>query len=92
MGMPASANKLHAVEAYCGQASAKAQMPERKVPVPVDVHTASAYRAGTVSVRQIEPAIKAEHFAAGGCPVYACVGVVKPFQPGRNAQESIPVF
>ena len=83
--MPASADKLHAVKADRREASAKAQMPERKVPMAVNVHAASTLRASAVSLHQIKLAIEAEHFTTGSCMVHTCVGVIEAFQPGGNA-------
>ena len=83
--MPASADKLHAVKVYGGQAPAEAQMSEHKVPMPVDVHAASALRTSAVSLHQIETAVKTEHLAAGNRSPHGRVGVVEPFQPRRNA-------
>jgi hypothetical protein len=85
MGMPAFAEKLHTLKMDRSEASAKAKMSECKVPVTVNVHTASALWTSAVSIRQIEFAVKAQHFAAGSCPVYACVRVIKTFQPGGDA-------
>jgi hypothetical protein len=85
MGMSAFADELHAVKMDRTQASAKAKMPERKIPVTVDVHTASTLWTSAVSIRQIELAVKAQHFAARSCPVYACVRIIKAFQPGGDA-------
>jgi hypothetical protein len=85
MGMPAFAEKLHTLKMDRSEASAKAKMPERKLPMTVDVHTASALWTSAVSIRQIEFAVKAQHFAAGNCPVYACVRVIKALQSGGDA-------
>ena len=65
MGMPTAAGKLHAIKTDCSEASAKAQMPECKVPMAVNVHTTSTLRASAVSFHQIKLAIEAKHFPSG---------------------------
>jgi hypothetical protein len=65
MGMSTAAGKLHAIKTDCSEASAKAQMSERKVPMTVDVHTFSTHRASAVSFHQIKLAIEAKHFPSG---------------------------
>jgi hypothetical protein len=65
MGMSAFADELHAVKMDRTEASAKAKMPERKIPVTVDVHTASTLWTSAVSFHQIKLAIEAKHFPSG---------------------------
>jgi hypothetical protein len=83
--MPASADKLHAVKADRSEASAKAQMSERKLPMTVDVHTASALWTSAVSFHQIKLAIETKHFPSGNGSHYRRIRVVESFQSGRNA-------
>lgn len=83
--MPASADKLHAVKADRSEASAKAQMPERKAAMSVDMHPAATHRADAVCLQKVKCTIEAEHFTAGDGLAYIRIGVVEAFQPGGNA-------
>lgn len=85
MGMSTAADKLHAVKTDCREASAKARMPEHKVPMTIDIHTASAFLTSAVSFRQIQLAIEAEHFPSGNGSHNRCIRVAESFQPGGNA-------
>ena len=89
--MSASAHELHPVKTDSGVAPAEAKMSECQIPMPVDVHSATTYRADAVSVHQIKHTVKTEYFPTGSCPVYACVRIIETFQPGWNAQKRISV-